>query len=187
MPLLGALSMISAHTNLPSIRLDPYLPYNFLVEIGGIIAGGFTEVSGLESEVKLESYQEGGVNGYVHQFLNHVEYPNLILSHGLTDLDILWNWYWLTTQGRPVLLNGTIMLLDNQRLPVMWWTFKDAYPVKWVGPKFNAHEATQVGVEQLELVHRGIVKPVLSQALSAARAGAAIAKQAGANTSASPF
>lgn len=180
--MLSGYSLIAGYANLPQVRLDPYMAYNFVVELGGLIVGGFTEVSGLSSEVKLESYQEGGVNGYVHQFLSHVEYPNLVLSRGITDLDMLWNWYWLTTQGRPLLINGTIMLLDNQRLPVMWWNFKDAYPVKWEGPQFDANSGEQIGVERIELVHRGLVKPVLSQTLSATRAAAAIARQAGANT-----
>jgi phage tail-like protein len=179
MPLTSAYNLLTNYANLPQVRLDPYMSYNFLVELGGLIAGGFTEISGLSSEVKLESYQEGGVNDYVHQFLSHVEYPNLVFSRGLTDLDILWNWYWLTTQGRPLLLNGTIMLLDNQRLPVMWWNFKDAYPVKWEGPQFDSNNPTQVGIERIELVHRGLVKPALSQALSATRAGTAIARQTG--------
>ena len=177
MPLLSAYSLISGYANLPQVRLDPYLPYNFLVELGGLIVGGFSEVTGLSSEVQLESYQEGGVNGYAHEFLGAVKYPHLVLSRGITDLDILWDWYSLTTQGRPLLLNGTIMLLDNQRLPVMWWNFTDAYPVKWEGPQFNANNTDQVGIETIELVHRGLIKPLASQALSATRAGTAIARQ----------
>jgi phage tail-like protein len=169
MPVLPAASLLAAYANLPSMRLDPYLTCNFMIEIEGLIVGGFTEVTGLESEVQLESYQEGGVNGYIHQFPTQVTFSNLVLTRGLTDVDVLWNWYWMTVQGVPLLLNGTIMLLDNQRLPVMWWNFKDAYPVKWSGPKFDASIDTQVGVEQIELVHRGLTKPALSQALSAAR------------------
>jgi phage tail-like protein len=179
--LLGGYSLLNAHTTVPNVRLDPYLACNFVVELGSLIAGGFMEVSGLESEVQMESYEEGGVNDYVHQFPNQVTYPNLVLSRGLTDAEVLWDWYWLTVQGRPLLLNGTIMLLDNQRLPVMWWNFKDAYPVKWVGPQFDASNATQVGIERIELVHRGIIKPALSQALSATRGGMAIANPAGIN------
>jgi phage tail-like protein len=41
----------------------------------------------------------------------------------------------------------------------MLWNFKNAYPVKWIGPQFNASNATAVAVEKLELVHQGIDKP----------------------------
>lgn len=163
-------------SNLPSVRLEPYMAYNFVVEMGAIIVGGFTSVMGLESEIQVEEYREGGENHYVHQFPDRVTYPRLVLSHGLTDIDVLWNWYWLATEGRIVRQSGTIMLLDNQRLPVMWWNFRNAYPVKWVGPQFDASNTTQVGVEQLELVHEGLVKPIGSQVLSAVRAGEALAQ-----------
>ncbi|NDJ16467.1 phage tail protein [Myxacorys almedinensis A] len=141
--------------------------YNFLVEIGGLIAGGFSEVSGLESEIEVQEYREGGVNGFVHQFPTQVTYPNLVLTQGLTNVDLLWNWYSATAQGIVTLLNGSVLLLDRQRLPVMWWNFRDAYPVKWIGPQFNASNTTEVAVTQLELVHRGITKPLASQLLGA--------------------
>ena len=47
--------------------LPPYQTFNFAVEIEGLLVGGFTEVSGLESEVEVEEYREGGVNGFVHK------------------------------------------------------------------------------------------------------------------------
>ena len=52
----------------PGVRpLQPYLTFNFAVEIEGLLVGGFTEVSGLESEIEVEEYREGGVNGFVHK------------------------------------------------------------------------------------------------------------------------
>src|SRR5262249_47038088 len=110
-----------------------------------------------------------GQNGYVHQLPGRTRYPNLILSHGLTDLETLWNWYDSTARGVIQRRNMTIMVLDRRMLPAMWWDIREAYPVKWHGPTFNAAEAGQVAVESVEIVHRGIQKPALSQALSAAR------------------
>jgi phage tail-like protein len=117
----------------------------------------------------LEEYQEGGMNSYVHKFPTRTVYPNLVLTRGLTAIDTLWNWYWSTTQGVIVQLSGTIMLLDRKRLPITWWNFKDAYPVKWVGPQFNASSDSQVAVERIEFVHRGITKPFAAQALALSR------------------
>lgn len=138
-------------------RRDPYMAYNFVVEIEGLVKGGFTEVSGLESEIELEEYREGGRNQFPHQFPGAIRYPRLVLSRGLTDVDVLWNWYQNATQGKIRLKNGTIMLYDRrQQTAVMWWSFKQAYPVKWVGPQLNASNATEVAVERLELVHQGL-------------------------------
>lgn len=139
-------------------RRDPYMAYNFVVEIEGIVKGGFTEVSGLESEIELEGpHWEGGLNQYPHYFPTHIVYPRLVLSRGLTDVDVLWNWYQNATQGKIQRKNGTIMLYDSrQQAAVMWWSFKQAYPVKWVGPQLNASNATEVAVERLELIHQGL-------------------------------
>ncbi|MGE5656354.1 MAG: phage tail protein [Actinomycetota bacterium] len=148
-----------------SIRSDPYMSCNFFIEIGGLVAGGFTEVGGLESEMELESYAEGGVNGYIHYFPKQARYPNLVLSRGLTDVDLLWLWYQTTVSGKVQRKNGTIILLNQKRLPVMWWNFKNAYPVKWVGPQLNANNTSSVAIERMELVHEGIDKPFLSLGL----------------------
>ncbi|PSB34411.1 phage tail protein [Stenomitos frigidus] len=147
------------------VSLNPYMPYNFLVELDGLITGGFMEVSGLECDITLESYEEGGQNDYVHQFPTRITYPNLVLSKGLTDVWTLWNWFDEARQGMIRRRNGTIMLLDHQRLPVRWWNFNDAYPVKWAGPQFNS-SAQEVAVERIELVHRGITMPLESKTLA---------------------
>ncbi len=56
-----------AAQRLLGIRNDPYMPFNFLVEIEGLLVGGFTEVTGLTVETETEDFREGGVNEYVHK------------------------------------------------------------------------------------------------------------------------
>ncbi len=48
MPALGLSAAFSLATNLSGIRADPYQAFNFLIEIEGILAGGFSECSGLQ-------------------------------------------------------------------------------------------------------------------------------------------
>jgi phage tail-like protein len=144
-------------------RLDPYHAHNFLVEIEGLVVGGFTKVDGLESTIETQDVTEGGVNGYVHKVLKGTTHPPLVLQHGLTDVDVLWSWYERTSRGVIKRKNGTITLLDRQRLPVMWWNFADALPVKWAGPSFDASNDSTVAIERFELVHRGLSKPPASQ------------------------
>ena len=159
----------------PGVRLDPYLGVNFFVEIDGLVAGGFREVHGLESNVEVKEFAEGGVNGYLHKLPGETRYPNLVLSRGLTDVDTLWGWYDDVTRGVVQRRNITVLLLDNQRQPAMWWNVRDALPVKWVGPRLDANGGNEVAAESIELVHRGIVKPGPSRALSLARAAAGVA------------
>jgi phage tail-like protein len=143
----------------------PYQSFNFAVEIEGLLVGGFSEVSGLDSQVEVEEYREGGVNGFVHKLPVRTSHSNLVLSHGLTSLDTLWNWYYNTTLGAIQRRNGTIMLLDSRQIPVMWWNFRNALPVRWSGPAFSA-TGDEVAIESLELAHQGLTRPLLGQAIA---------------------
>ena len=147
---------------------NPHPVFNFAVEIEGMIVGGFTEVEGLESEIEVEDYQEGGVNGYVHKLPRQTSYSPLTLKRGLTGMSSLWNWYHMASEGVIMRKNGTIMLLDPQQIPVMWWNFRNALPTKWTGPTFDA-SSDEVGFESIELVHEGFTKPIVSQALAFAQ------------------
>lgn len=174
---LGLNAALSAATNLLGIRNDPYMAFNFLLEIEGLIVGGFSDVTGLQVETEVQDYREGGLNEYIHKLPGPARYPqNLTLKRGLTDIETLWSWHQDVVEGIIERKNGSLYLLDRQRLPVMWWNFLDAYPVKWTGPEFRAGNAA-VAVETVELVHQGIVKPTESSLLSAARGIAGAAAQ----------
>jgi len=173
---LGLNAVAAIGANLLGVRNDPYMSFNFFVEIEGLIVGGFSEVSGLQIESAVEEYKEGGQNEFVHKLPGPARYPsNLVLKRGLTDIESLWSWHQDVVVGKIERRNGTIYLLDRMGVPAMWWNFKEAYPVKWSGPELKA-DSTAVAVETIELVHRGISKPALSSALSAVRgvAGAAL-------------
>ena len=137
-------------------RSDPYFTFNFILEIEGITAGGFSEVTGLQVEVEVQDYREGGVNDYIHKFAGSVRYPsNLVLKRGLTDADTLWNWLQEILKGNIQRKNGSIRLLNSAREEKWRWNFVEAYPIRWVGPEFRAGSA-ELAIESLELVHRGL-------------------------------
>jgi phage tail-like protein len=148
--------------NLLGVRADPYLGFNFLVEIEGILAGGFSECSGLQVETETFEYREGGQNEYAHRFAGPTKYPPLILKHGLTPIDGLWAWHQEVALSQKVSRrNGTIYLLNKQQVPVLWWDFKEAFPVKWTGPELRA-DSSSVAIESVELSHRGLSRPGIS-------------------------
>ncbi|HVP98339.1 MAG TPA: phage tail protein, partial [Roseiarcus sp.] len=80
-------------------------------------------------------------------------------------------------QGKISRRSGTIYLLDKMRIPVIYWNFNEAFPVKYTGPDFRADTAS-VAFEAVELSHRGLSRPSLGGLLGAA--GSAIAGAAGA-------
>jgi phage tail-like protein len=168
MPELGLNAVASLAANLLGIRNDPYMGFNFFVEIESLIIGGFSEVSGLQVETAVEEYREGGCNEYVHKLAGPTHSPNLVLKHGLTDVETLWMWHQDVAAGDIKRKNGTIYLLDRRGTPATWWDFKGAYPVKWTGPDLRADSNT-VAVESVELAHRGLSKPSYSAILSGLR------------------
>jgi phage tail-like protein len=138
-------------------RKDPYLGCRFLIEVDGLILGGFSEASGLQAETETEDYREGGVNDYVHKLPKITKYPNITLKRGLTDSDVLWKWYRDVVSGTVERRSGRIVLIDSTGGETWHWVFEGAYPVKWTGPDFKA-DGSAVAIEALELVHNGIRK-----------------------------
>ena len=138
-------------------RNDPYLSFRFLVEIQGLIVGGFSEVSGLQAETEIEPITEGGVNDYVHKLPKITKYPNITLKRGITDSDALWNWHQDVVKGIIKRKSGFIILLDCEGNEKWRWSFERAYPVQWTGPELSA-DGNTVAVESIELAHNGIKK-----------------------------
>lgn len=139
------------------IRRDPYAAFNFLIEIRGLVVGGFSNVSGLQAETEVEEYREGGLNDYVHKLPKVTKYSNLTLKRGFTDSRELWDWYQTVINGQFQRRNGSIILLDQAGNEKWRWNFSQAYPVKWIGPEFSAN-SNAVAIETLEIAHNGLSK-----------------------------
>src|SRR5215470_6851810 len=137
-------------------RKDPLLSYNFAVEISGLIVGGFSEVSGLQAEIEIQEYREGGVNEYIHKRAGPTKYSsNLVLRRGIADATELWSWYWDVMQGTIKRKAVDVVLMDSAGEEKRRWKFQNAYPVKWTGPDLKA-TASEVAVEAVELAHEGL-------------------------------
>ena len=172
MPSLGINAVASLAANMLGIRADPYQVFNFFVEIEGILAGGFSDCTGLQVETEVQDYAEGGLNDYVHRFRGRTKYPPLVLKHGLTMIDGLWQWHQdVAVNGQVDRKNGTIYLLNRMRIPVLWWDFKNAFPTKWTGPDLRAN-SSEVAIESVELSHQGLSRP--SAAMAAGIFGSAL-------------
>jgi phage tail-like protein len=138
-------------------RHDPYLSFNFAVEIKQTVVAGFSEVSGLEFESVVETFREGGEIGHEQQLAGPTRFPSrIVLKRGMTDA-VLWSWHQDVTRGRVKRRDVSIVLRDSTGAEKWRWSFRDAVPVKWVGPQFRASNS-EVAVETLELIHRGLAE-----------------------------
>jgi phage tail-like protein len=162
MPVLGFNALLAA-VRQGGVRLDPYLSFNFLVEVEGLLVGGFSECTGLGVETEQFEYREGGVNEYAHRFAGTARNPTLVLRRGLTQIDTLWVWAEDVARGKVQRRNGTVFLLDAGHVPVVWWNFREAFPVRWTGRVLTA-APTAVAFESVELAHRGLSRSSVSRA-----------------------
>jgi len=141
--------------------------HSFLLEVDGHRIGRFTAVSGLKMQVEVESYAEGGQNGFEHKFPGRVTWENLVFKRGVTEDNNLFNWFEITVgsgfdKNKNVLDRSTcaVTMLSATGKRLRSWNIIDAFPVRWTGPDFSA-DAEEVPVEELEVAHHGftVTKP----------------------------
>jgi phage tail-like protein len=139
--------------------MDPFVSFNFTVEIDGIIRASFREVSGLDSSVDVLEYREGGDLLSSRKLPGRAKYANIVLRWGMAnDTDLyVWHRQWLSGDPAATRRGGSIVLLDRQLQEQARWNFQRAWPARWTGPAFNA-EGSDLAIETLELAHEGVAR-----------------------------
>ncbi len=142
-------------------RVEEMISSRFAVEIDSIVVASFKECSGLNGEIQVETYREGGVIDYEHKLPGLATYGNLTLKSGVANAMDFWKWYYKTTMGTIERKQVSVILYNHHRSDGklgegMRWNLLDAFPVKWEGPTFSASDANVV-VQSLELAHHGII------------------------------
>ena len=137
-------------------RDNPYLNFNFIVDIGAGDELGFSEAEVPSGEIEVIEYREGAdrVNT-ARKLPGLAKYPNVTLKRGITGSTDLFEWWKSVRDGQVVRRNVTITLLDEQRQAVYRWLLRSAWPVKIEGPTLNAG-GNEVAIETLELAHEGL-------------------------------
>jgi phage tail-like protein len=135
---------------------DKFISFRFAVAVDGINSAAFTEFTLPTLTVETEEIKEGGQNTYAHKLPVRVTVGSATLKHGVASDFTLLNWYMdmlkgdITAATRQV----TVTMYDTLRIPVMVWTFRQAYPVKWSGPSLKT-DGNNIGIEEIEFVHHG--------------------------------
>jgi phage tail-like protein len=140
-------------TQQQSVGKDALLGHRFAVEIAGIEQASFQECTGLQMQTEVFEYKEGGLNSYSHRLPGRTTYSNVTLKWGSTDSAELLDWYTkLITAKRKAAAKRHVSVIqyDSKSDEVRRWNLKFAYPVKWVGPSFNA-TTSALSIETLEL------------------------------------
>ena len=112
---------------------------------------GFSECSGLRLEIDVIEYREGSEpSSAVRKLPELSKVGDITLKRGITTSNQLQVWIESVAKGIVNRKNGVIILLDDERKPVVRWKFFNAFPRKWEGPVFGA-KGTDVAIETLTL------------------------------------
>lgn len=123
-------------------------------------AGIFRSLSGLEVSFDVHEYSEGG-NDFVYRLPGRMRYPNLVLEWGLVDDEMLLKWFFQThvqAQRQEITLTLTATKGDTTN-EVRKFTFTDAFPVRWAGPRLVGDAGPGEWGETLEIAHSGLKLP----------------------------
>jgi phage tail-like protein len=135
------------------VAIQPFAVHSFVLRIPEIdTVGFFMSCTGLRMNVDVLEYREGGNNDFVHRLPGGIHYPNLVLSRGLTQEDVLLKWFG-ATQTEPQLKEITLTLQTAEAERT--WTFTDAFPVAWIGPEIDS-SGSGICMETLEIAHAGL-------------------------------
>src|SRR6476661_7904504 len=93
---------------------DPFLNFNFLVEIDGITRAAFHEAAGFDSTIDVIEHREGGENTTLRKLPGMTKYSNVVLKWGITDDRQIYDWHRQAVRGDVARKNGSIVLLDRQ-------------------------------------------------------------------------
>lgn len=126
--------------------------------------GAFQEVSGLEIELDIAEYLEGGRNDGVIRRLGRAKYVPLVLKRGMfysPDGKLnraLWEWLQSISIGTlPVPRYDGIVEVwgKNEDEIVATWEFERGVPARVRGPELNA-KTGEVAIEELHIAHEGL-------------------------------
>jgi phage tail-like protein len=136
----------------------PLPKFHFQVK-WGVDRVGFTEVTGLDVQIDVIEYREGSSPDFSKTKQPGMsKYSNVTLKRGTLATDTeFYKWIYAMdpftheSQRREI----TISLLNEAHTPIMTWSLKNAFPVKYQASDLKA-DGNEVAIETLELAHEGL-------------------------------
>ena len=144
-------------------RTAPYPAYNFLVDLRGPrdpakLLGGFSDVSGLSTEIHMSEYRDGNeAEAHVRKIPGSHKVGDVTLKRGIVNSQDLWEWITDTrTRGVAAQRDVTITLRDEANTPVQAWKLRNVVPMKYTGPTLAGKGSGDVAMEELVLAAEGL-------------------------------
>jgi phage tail-like protein len=126
------------------------------VDIPGVGAAGFSEVTGFDANIEVVEYRNGNDKPSTAKKLHGLrKYNNVTFKWGVTDNKDVYTWLegWLEKEGERK--DITVSLLNDADEEKAAWTLTAAWPIKYTAPEFNS-TSSEVAIESVEIVHEGL-------------------------------
>jgi len=139
-------------------RTAPYPSYNYIVNLNGPrdpekLLGGFSDVSGLSTEIHISEYRDGNeAESHVRKVPGSHKVGDVTLKRGVVDSSDLWDWIYDTeTTGVLAQRDVIITLRDEAGNSVQSWKLRNVVPMKYTGPTLAGKGGGEVAMEELVL------------------------------------
>lgn len=142
-------------------RNTPYGAFNFVVNFdGGDIFGGFSDVSGIGTELTVAEYRNGNEReNHVRKIPGVHKVGDVTLKRGIVNSKTLFDWI------KDVRTNGvggqkksvTITLQDEAQKSVQTWVLGNVIPLKYTGPTLAGKGGGDVAMEEIVLSAESLV------------------------------
>ncbi|GHD03063.1 hypothetical protein GCM10007320_62820 [Pseudorhodoferax aquiterrae] len=135
-------------------RTTPYGAFNFIVNFdGGEVFGGFSDVSGIGTELTVAEYRFGNdKENHVRKVAGVHKVSDVTLKRGILNSKTLFDWIGSArTQGPAAQRSVTITLLDEAQKPVQSWVLRGVIPMKYTGPTLAGKGGGDVAMEEVVL------------------------------------
>jgi phage tail-like protein len=129
--------------------------FRFRVELGGVAAGAFTAVDGLQGSVEVIEYQ-GGMDMYPRQIPGRPKVNPVVLKKGYISTNALWDWMRQNMEGQIQFENISLVLLDDDgESELLRYDLYETWPSRWSGFQLDAQSSTAL-LEEIELQVRSV-------------------------------
>ncbi|MQM31144.1 MAG: phage tail protein, partial [Candidatus Accumulibacter phosphatis] len=132
--------------------------FNFVVNFDGSDDfGGFSDVSGIGTEVTVAEYRAGSdKENHVRKVAGVHKVSDVTFKRGIVNFDSLWEWIEQTrTAGPAAQRTVAVTLLDEAHNPVRTWLLRGCIPMKYTGPTLAGKGGGDVAMEEIVLAAEG--------------------------------
>lgn len=145
-------------------RDTPYGAFNFLVNLNSAgvtpdsILGGFSDVSGISSDVTIAEYRNGNEKeNHVRKVPGVHKVGDVTLKRGVVSSKDLWSWMQQVRVEGPLAKREVVITLrDESGKDVESWKLRGCVPMKYTGPTLAAKGGGDVSMEELVLSAEGL-------------------------------